>query len=296
MNPYWGTDFISFLALFVQRVCTGAILQPTSDEIQVLTLSAVAAACGLLGPFLVLRRMTMLANSLSHTVLLGIVAFALVFGGSLLGGALIAALLTGLLTEGLHKLFRIPEDASIGLVFTSLFALALCLIALFMPNAHMSVEAVMGNPDLLQIADLKRAGLALLCNALFIALFFERLRLTTFDSGFAQALGLSPRLYQTALLFMTSWTLVSAFRAVGLILVLGFLVGPYLSMRLLSPSLKRILWGAPLLGAAVSLVGVALSRHLLTATGLPLSTAGLVATLLPLSYVALFALHRRRAI
>lgn len=297
MNPYWNATFPEVFYLFVRRLCTGEIGTPAPDEIQIFTLSCVAAACGCIGPFLVLRRMTMLANSLSHTLLLGIVAALLLLsGGSLVLGALIAAVLTVALTEGLHRLLQIPEDASIGLVFTSLFALALCLIALFFPNAHLSTEAVMGNPDLLQPIDAWRAALVAISNALFVAVFFERLRLTTFDPLFARTLGISPRLYQGLLLVATAATLVCAFRAVGLILVLGFLVGPYLAARFFSASLKRLLILAPLIGGIVSFIGVALSRHLLTVTGIPLSTVGIIAALLPVAYAALFALHSRRPI
>ena len=108
-----------------------------SDELQLGTLAAIACSCGLIGPFLVLKRMAMFANSLSHTVLLGIVAAFLIaskfWGGemfslsTLILGGFAAALLTALLTEGLIRVFRLQEDASVGFVFSTLFALGVLL-------------------------------------------------------------------------------------------------------------------------------------------------------------------------
>jgi manganese/zinc/iron transport system permease protein len=95
-----------------------------TDLIQMGVLSLIALSCGLIGPFLVLKKMTMFANSLSHTILLGIALAFLVGGGQALGGvhllvgAFFAAFLTAFLTEGLIRYFKLQEDASIGLVFT----------------------------------------------------------------------------------------------------------------------------------------------------------------------------------
>lgn len=131
-----------------------------SDLLQMGVLCAVAIACGLLGPFLVLRRMAMFANSLSHTLLLGIAAAFLITGSvfnlwTLLIGAFVSALITAVLTGALVRFFRLQEDASIGLVFTSLFALGITGVTLMMKNVHLGLEAVMGNADLLQWSDLK---------------------------------------------------------------------------------------------------------------------------------------------
>src|SRR5580658_2498290 len=111
MNPYWDCGFFEFFGILFMRLvdlCAGNSILAASDEIQLGTLAAVAFSCGLLGPFLVLKRMTMFANSLSHTVLLGIVLAFLVASkiwagemfspSTLILGSLAAALLTALFT------------------------------------------------------------------------------------------------------------------------------------------------------------------------------------------------------
>jgi manganese/zinc/iron transport system permease protein len=143
MNPYAGAGFFQFFAVLAERIwlfVTGGGVAMASDEVQLAVLSCCAIACGIVGPFLSLKKMTMFANGLSHTSLLGIAcAYLLVtraWGGeltdlsTLLVGALLAALLTAGMTEGFVRFFRLPEDASIGLVFTSLFALGVVLVSL----------------------------------------------------------------------------------------------------------------------------------------------------------------------
>ena len=151
-----------------------------TDLLQIAVLSAIAIACGLLGPFLVLKRMTLFANALSHTLLLGVALAFLITGSSLfhlpnlLIGALLAALMTALFTGGLTRIFRLQEDASIGLVFTALFALGIVVVTLYTRDAHLGIEAVMGNADVLQGSDLKLAlGLAGL-NLAAVLLFFRQ--------------------------------------------------------------------------------------------------------------------------
>ena len=86
------------------------------------------------------------------------------------------------------------------------------------------------------------------------------------------------------LLFLTSAVCVGAFRAVGVLLVLAFLTGPYLTARLFSSRLSQLLWLSPTIGALASLVGVAFSRSLLSAYGLSLSTGGIVVCVIGLFY------------
>lgn len=140
-----------------------------SDEIQFLTLAFVAISSGLVGTFLILKRQTMLANALSHTILVGIIiayffnpvrfftAEPSPFEHPELGVMLIAAIITGIitsfLTELLTKQVKLQPDAALGLVFTSLFALGILLVTLFTKSAHIGLEIVMGNVDGLAFRD-----------------------------------------------------------------------------------------------------------------------------------------------
>ncbi len=262
-----------------------------SDLLQMGVLCAIALATGLIGPFLVLRRMTMFANSLSHTILLGIGAAFLLSGGALfcwsnlLLGALFAALLTAFFTEGLIRYFRLQEDASIGLVFTSLFAAGICLVTLFMRDVHIGLEAVMGNAELLQVTDLKLALALALMNGAAVFLFYRQFELISFDRQLAKTLGIRCGVFHFLFLFLIAATCIAAFRAIGVLLVLSFLVGPYLTARLFCNRLRGLLLWTPIVGIGASILGVVLSRLSLELFDLPLSTAGIVSTLMGLIYM-----------
>jgi manganese/zinc/iron transport system permease protein len=295
MNPYWNTNFCEFFSTLFSRIVTffegGAL---ASDEIQIATLALVAISCGLVGPFLVLKKMAMFANSLSHTILLGIISAYLItsyfWGGgmfdlsTLLIGAFLSAILTAFFTEGLFRFFRLQADASVGLVFTTLFSLGIILVTLYTRNIHLGVEAVMGNADALQLSDVKTAGFIASLNILTILLFYRQFQIVSFDKNFANALGISSHFFHFFLLLLAATVCVSAFRSVGALLVLAFLVGPYLTARLFSSRLPHLLLLTPLLGIFASLIGVALARHILTVYDLPLSTGGIVVMVIGLFY------------
>jgi len=300
MNPYWGKDFLGFFFTLFERVflfMTGRGDALFSDELQLLILGMLSLSCGLIGAFLLLRKMSMLANSLSHTVLLGIVITCILFRFAdidmqsidlkiLMGAALISALLTAGLTELFTKLLRLQEDASIGLVFTGLFSLGVILVTLYTSNSHIGPESVMGNVDALHISDLKSIFFILMLNVAAVALFYRQFQITSFDPVLAKTLGISVTFFHYLLLFLCSATVIGAFRAVGVILVLAFLVGPFLTARLLSHKLKHILFLSPLLGISASLIGVALSRHFLSVFNMPLSTGSIVVLTIAAQFVA----------
>ncbi len=295
-NPYYGQTFWGFLLLFFRRL--GALLtgelsweQLASDEIQVLVLIGVAISSALVGTFLVLRRMTMLANALSHTILMGIVLayFFMRLSGPLeetghsfvpieamLVASLLMGFLTTFLTEFLTKTMKLQEEASVGLVFTSLFALGVILVTILSRDAHIGTEAVMGNADALHVQDLKWVYVIVALNLLLFIGFFKEFQLTTFDPGLAQALGFSSFFFNYLLMAQVSATTMVSFRAVGVLLVLAFMTGPPLAARLLTQRLKTLLVWAVGLGGLSCLLGVALTRHLLTVYGVALSTSGVV--------------------
>jgi manganese/zinc/iron transport system permease protein len=318
-NPYSGTTFLQFLLLFCQRLwlLLSGQLAPAelaADEIQIFVLGSLALSTATLGCFLVLRRMTMLANALSHTILLGIaiVYFIMHLGAGLAGpkaathemisieGMLFAALLMGLtttfLTEVLNKHVGLQADASIGIVFTSLFALSVILVTLLTRNAHLGTEVVMGNVDALNYSDLKLVLAALAMNTLLFWLFFKEYTLTTFDPGLSKALGISAMAFNYLLMIQVSATTIAGFRAVGVLMVLAMITGPALTAQLLTRNLKQMIMLAAAVGALASLLGVALSRHLLTVSHLALSTSGIVVMVIGLLFAAalIFRIFRCR--
>lgn len=308
ISPYWGKNFFAFFGEFANRI--GLFLSGmlsfkdlASDEIQIMVLSLLAVSCGLLGAFLQLKRMTMLANSLSHTILLGIViAFLLAKGTgdgfahqpidltTLLIGSFLTAIITTFLTQFLTRTLKLQEDASIGLVFTGLFALGIVFVTLFTRDVHIGTEAVMGNVDVLSAGDLKMAlGLAVF-NIVIFGLLFKEFQILSFDGNLAKSLGISGVFFHYLLMLQLAATTIGAFRAVGVLLVLAFLVGPYLTSRLVCNRLKGILFLAPAAGIFCSLLGVALSRHFLSNYGLALSTGGMVVVIIFLLYLAVLCI------
>jgi manganese/zinc/iron transport system permease protein len=303
MNPYWGKDFFQCLLLFCTRLfdwMAGKGGELASDEIQIFVLMGVAVASALVGTFLVLKRMTMLANSLSHTILLGIVlAYLLMVKMAtgdvllidlkvLLFGAFLSGLLTTFLTQILTHFMKVQEDASIGFVFSTLFALGIVLVTLYTRNTHIGIEAIMGNVDALHPHDLKLILSVCLFNLIPLILFFKEFKLIAFDATFAKVSGFSSALFNYLLMVQVAATAIGAFRAVGVLLFLAFLVGPVATARLLTHRLPKLIFFAALLGMFASLIGVALSRHFLSVYHLPLSTAGLVVVLIAIFYLLAF--------
>lgn len=301
-NPYSDLTFFEFFHQFVIRIFLFirgdlSTADIASDEVQVCVLIGVAASSALVGSFLVLRKMTMLANSLSHTILLGIViAYFLSTKlstnppgvldiSSMLLASFIVALMTAFLTEFLTKVVKLQEDASTGLVFTTLFALGIIFVTLLTRNVHIGLEAVMGNVDALQIGDLKIVFIIFVMNLALFLMFFKEFKITTFDPALAKAFGLSTMFFNYLLMTQASATIIGAFRAVGVLMVLAFITGPSLTARFLTHDLKKMLMLAVFLGGMAGFIGVALSRHILTVYGMALSTAGIVVCVISAMFI-----------
>jgi manganese/zinc/iron transport system permease protein len=187
-----------------------------------------------------------------------------------------------LLTKGA----RLQEDASTGIVFTSLFAVGVIAVTLLTRNAHIGTEAVMGNVDALQLSDAKLVYIVLAINILIFLLFFKEFNITTFDPGLSRSFGIAPAFFSYLLMTQVSSTAIGAFRAVGVLMVLAFITGPPLTARLLTGSLKKMLLISVGIGILASLIGVALSRHVLTVYAISLSTSGVVVCVIVILYLA----------
>lgn len=304
-NPYAEQSFFGFFLVLFQRLwgwITGQITPGdiASDEVQMAVLSIVAISAACVGVFLVLRKMTMLANSVSHTILLGIVAVYFFTAGTspdvniqvMLCAAFVTGLCTAILTEWLTRTARLQEDASTGIVFTTIFAWGIILVTLLTRNAHIGAEVVMGNADALRAGDSFLAFIVLGLNVCLFTLFFKEFKITTFDPGLAASFGISNNIFNYLLMMLASATVISAFRAVGVLMVLAFITAPPLIARLMTHDLKKMLFFAGGIGVFTSIMGVALARHLLSIHDLALSTGGLVVCLLSLFYLVALIISR----
>ena len=217
-------------------------------------LVATAMACAILSPFLVLRKLSMVSDAISHSVLLGIViAFFIVKDvGSpfLIAGAALFGVITVFVVEFLSGTGLVKNDDAVGIVFPMFFALAVVLITKFARNVHLDTDIVlMGEVIIAPLNRVEFIGMSLpkalvqmeillLINLLFVIIFFKELKITTFDRGFAKLAGFSSVALFYALMTLSSFTAVTAFDAVGAILVVSFLITPGAAAYLISKDLK----------------------------------------------------------
>lgn len=260
----------------------------------------VTAACGLVGNYLILRRMALVGDAISHSVLPGLAA-AYLFSGSLtlpamIAGAVGAGLLTTFLIEFLHTRSRIKADAAIGITFCSLFALGVVLINLFASKVHLDAECVLygelsylarGADEIMPRQVLVMAGVAALV-ALLVVFFYKELLLTSFDALLAGSQGFRPGLVHLVLMGVLSVVIVAAFESVGAILVIAMLILPGATAQLLSTRLKTCLW-LSLLHAALSAVG---GLHLSLILGCSMAACVVVAGTLLFGVAWLFSILR----
>ena len=265
-------------------------------------LIATATACALLSPFLVLRKLSMVSDAISHSVLLGIVlAFFIVkdVGSPLLiAGAALFGVITVFAVEFLSGTGLVKNDDAVGIVFPMFFALAVVLITKFARNVHLDTDIVlMGEVIIAPLnrteflgMDLPKAfvqmGILFIVNLLFIIIFFKELKITTFDKGFAKLAGFSSVALFYALMTLSSLTAVTAFDAVGAILVVSFLITPGAAAYLISKDLKVMI--AISVGYAVinSVLGYVLSLLM------NVSMSGMTAAVAGVTFLITFLFNR----
>ena len=248
-----------------------------SIEIQIIA-TVVAMACSTLGVFLVLRKMSMMCDSITHTVLLGIVfAFFVTKDLSsplLLIGATLIGVVTVWLTELLKNTRLLGNDAAIGVVFPLLFSIAIILISVYAGNVHLDTRCVLLGE--LAYAPFDRTmflgmnlpsslvtmGFLLVLNLLFVIIFYKELKLSTFDGMLAASMGFMPVLLHYLLMTLVSLTTVGAFEAVGSILVIAFMVGPPCAAYLLTKKLHLMIIYSCIIGGASGVLGYKLAQLL----------------------------------
>lgn len=274
----------------------------------ILLVVAVAAACAVPGVFLVLRRLALVGDAISHVLLFGIViAYFLVRdldSPLLMLGAAASGVLTVVLVEALQKTRLVKADAAIGLVFPALFAGGVVLASMYFRQTHLDVDQVLlGNVEFLaetprisigplylgRLPTLVLAG-AFVVNAGLVAVFYKELKLTTFDPALAASLGFLPGVLHYGLMTAVSLTTVAAFDAVGPVLVVAFLVVPAATAYLLTDRLSWMLVLSVLIGAAAAVAGVMVAFRLDT------NTAGTVATVLGSVFALTFLVAPHRGL
>jgi manganese transport system permease protein len=251
------------LAVLVER-----LTEPLSFEFLRTALAVTVTAgivCGVLYCWLVLVGWSLMGDAVSHAVLPGVV-LAYVVGAPFALGALVFGLLAVLLIGAVRDTSRVKEDAAIGVVFTTLFALGLVLISVTPSQTDLN-HILFGNllgvsrADLLQVLVLGAVTLAV------VVLKRRDLTLYAFDPTHAHAIGLSPRRLGALLLGLLALTVVVALQAVGVVLVVALLITPGATAYLLTDRFSRMLWISPLVAAVCGVAGIYVSYYLDTASG-----------------------------
>lgn len=267
-------------------------------EIQLIA-SLVAIACAIPGTFLVLRKMAMISDAISHSILPGIVVGFFITqdlnSPLLILLAAITGVITVVLVEYIQKTGLVKEDTAIGLVFPVLFSIGVLMIAKKANDVHLDIDAVLVGElalapfDRLLISGIDVGpkslwiiGAILIFTIILLIAFFKELKLSTFDKGLAASLGFSPAIIHYGLMTVSSVTTVGAFDAVGAILVVALMIAPAATAYLLTTDLKKMLLLSILFGVFSAISGYWLAH------GLDASIAGSITTMLGLLFLMVY--------
>jgi len=275
----------------------------TSFDTWIVTVGALTAvACALPGCFLVLRKMSMMGDAISHAVLPGIAIGFLLTGSRasvpMFIGAAVTGILTAVFTQWVSKFGRVDRGAAMGIVFTTLFALGLILIVRASDYVDLDASCVLyGAMELTPLDtrsvfgwEIPRAvlwiGGVMLANLAILAVLFKEFRLSSFDSSLADTLGFSSNLLHYLLMTMVAVTTVAAFEAVGSIIVIAMLIVPPATALLLTRRLIPMLAIASGVGALSALLGHVAAITIPTWFGFDgTNTSGMMATASGLLFV-----------
>lgn len=275
-------------------------------EIQLIAV-IVAVSCSIPGVFLVLRKMSMMSDAITHTILLGIVlAFFvtldlnspfLIFGAALIG------ILTVYLVEVINRTKLVSEDSAIGLVFPLLFSIAIILISKYAGSIHLDTDSVLlGEIAYAPLNRLKifgtdigskalyTMGIILIINVTLVIVFFKEIKISTFDKGLASALGFLPVAVHYGLMASVSITAVGAFESVGSILVIAFMIGPPITAYILTDNLKIMLVLSGIIGSVNAISGYNFANYF------DVSISGSMALMTGVSFFIIFVFAPKRGI
>ncbi len=264
-------------------------------------------SCALLGCYLVLRRLSLLGDAISHSVLPGIaLAFLLtqrISGWPIILGAMLLGLLTTLLTQTVTQLGKVAEDASMGVVFTSLFALGVLLMSSeTVRNVDIDASCVLYG--LIETVSVNRVtwlglrvpqalltlGPMMLLTIAFVLLLWKELKLASFDPALATALGFNAGGIHYLLMAMVAAVTVASFEAVGSILVVAMLIVPAATAHLLTDRLHWMMVVAVMVGIVSALMGYLITRYVST------SLAGMMAVMAGLQFALAVFLAPRHGV
>ena len=264
----------------------------------ILILAITGISCSLIGSLLLLKQSVMVADAISHTILLGIVlAFFIVpdlDSPWLMVGAAILGVVTVIAIELLIKTGRIKNDAAIGLVFPAFFSLAVVLISRYLRNVHLDMDIVMLGEVIFAPLnrteffgmDLPKAlvqgSWLLVVNIIYIVFNYRSLKIRLFDETFARSIGMKVFLLDLVLMSLVSFTSVISFQSIGVILVLALMVAPAMTARCLTNHFASMLVIGSIIASINSILGY------FAAVYLNVSISGMVSATSFLTFLIVF--------
>jgi manganese/zinc/iron transport system permease protein len=262
-----------------------------------------AGSCALLGNFLVLRRMSMMGDAISHAVLPGLAAAFWITGSrssvAMFAGAAVVGVLTAVFTQWVHSLGKVDRGASMGVVFTTLFAVGLIMIDRIAKHVDLDAGCVLyGAIDLAPLdtvaflgATVPRAAVVLggvmILNALTVALFYKEFKITSFDPALATTLGINATFMHYLLMVLVAITTVASFEAIGSILVIAMLIVPAATAFIMTQRLNTMIAASLVVGALSAALGHVAAIVVPPVFGFEdTTTAGMMATVAGLIFTA----------
>jgi manganese/zinc/iron transport system permease protein len=227
----------------------------------------LGVTCGLLGSFLVVRKMALVGDALSHAVLPG-VALGFLWNMTkdplaIFVGATLAGLLGTTMVGLIKQTTRLKEDTALGMVLAAFFSVGICLVTMIqhLPTGNKSGidKFLFGQAAAISAADVKLMTVVTVLSLLAVSLFYKEFLVTSFDSGFASAAGFPTQWLHHGLMLLLAFAVVIALQAVGVVLVSAMLITPAAAAYLLTDRLHRMLLLAAAFGLAAGSVGAFLS-------------------------------------
>jgi manganese/iron transport system permease protein len=225
----------------------------------------IAVTCGVIGSYVVLRRMAFIGDALAHTALPGVVV-AYLNGWSIFGGALAAGVLTALGIGWMARKSALREDTAIGVIFTAMFALGIVLMSSTQSFRDLS-HILFGNILGVNTTDVWLISAVAVVVLVVVFALHKEFELTSFDPIQADVMGIQPDRMRTVLLLLLAFTVVSGIQVVGVILTSALLVTPAATASLFTRDLRSMMLWAAVCGAGSAALGLLLSYHYAISTG-----------------------------
>lgn len=245
----------------------------------------VGVICSVVGSYLLVRRLALLGDAISHSLLPGL-AIAFILGINIYIGAFVAGVISAILIGWIHTRSPIKEDAAMGIVFSAFFALGITLITIVQKDNKIDLNHFLfGNILGVTIGEVRDTAIIAVFVLTAVALFYKELLFFCFDPLGAQATGLPVNRFSAGLMILVALTVVASMKAVGVILVLALLITPAAAAYLLVPRLHQVMLVGAGIGVFSSISGMYLSYYY----NLPSGPAIVMVVSLLFSFALLFS-------